>query len=273
MKKVLLTIIFSFVAIALPTNAYALTATPTKAAAATTVSPTKSEALQDKLDNQIDELKQKIASRVSELNLVEKRGIIGTVSEVAANKITITDLSGKNRFVDVDEITKFASASAKGSFGISDLTKGTKISVLGLYNKQSQRILARFIDTTVNPTLLKGSVSEVDKKNFQFVLTTEDQKQTKIDVTTTTKVSVYNKDDGLTKLGFSKITVGNRVVVVGYPSKTTPSLIAGSRVIIFPDLPNDPKIVVSEPSPASEAAEPIITATPKTKKVVPTTKP
>lgn len=261
-----------------PSNAFAVTTTPTtvqsaqtKTAATTSISPTQSEAIQDKLDNQIDELKQKIASRVSELNLVEKRGIIGTVTEVSANKITITDVSGKNRFVDVDEITKFSSATAKSSFGLSDLTKGTKISVLGLYNKQSQRILARFIEVTVNPTMITGGVSEVDKKNFQFTTLTADQKQSKIDVTTTTKVSSYYKDEGLTKLGFSKITVGNRVVVVGYPSKTDPSLIVGSRVIIFPELPNDPKIVVEAPA-ASESAVEIVTPAAK-KKVTPTIEP
>src|SRR2546423_2045460 len=131
MKKQVLIyfLMLSIVSFILLPHVFALTPT----ANPTGTNPTVSQK-QDVLVNQINQLKEKIASRVAELNLVEKRGVIGTVSDVSANQISITDITGKTRYVDVDEITKFSSSQAKKSFGLSDLTKGTRISVLGLYN-------------------------------------------------------------------------------------------------------------------------------------------
>src|SRR5690242_18593083 len=158
MKKLFLLLLSITTFFSIVPSAKAITPTPTQ------VAPSKA-ALDQKLNQQINELKEKIASRVSELNLVEKRGMIGIVTDVSGSKITIKDIQGNVRFVDVDEITKFSSASNK-SFGLSDITKDTSISILGLYNKQSKRILARFINTSVDPTFLSGSVTDVDSKNF-----------------------------------------------------------------------------------------------------------
>lgn len=212
-----------------------------------TPSPAPSAASGDKLNDQINQLKEKIASRVAELNLVEKRGVIGIVAETSANQITITDIAGKNRIIDVDEITKFSSPGVKGSFGISDLTKGTKISVLGLYNKQSKRILARFIEVTASPTFLSGAVSTIDPKNFIVTVISADQKETKVDIQTTTKILTQEKETGLVKYGFSKVKVTDRIFVIGSPDKKDPMLFVATRFIVLPELPQDPKIIISQP--------------------------
>src|SRR3989344_7962603 len=101
---------------------------------------------------QINALTNKIASRVAQLKLVEKRGVIGKVTDVSNTQITLSDMSGNTRFVDVDEFTKFKSDSK--SFGISDIEKGQKIGALGLYNKQSRRILARFVEVLQIPDFI-----------------------------------------------------------------------------------------------------------------------
>ena len=131
MKKTLFTFIalVTFLSFTVVVNAQTPTVKPT-------AEPTISEKLNEKLNSQINKLKDKIASRVSELNLVEKKGVTGIVSEVSTNKITLNDISGNTKLIDIDEITKFSSSSARGTFGLSDLTKGTKVNVLGLYNKQ-----------------------------------------------------------------------------------------------------------------------------------------
>lgn len=235
------------------------------AATTPTVAPTTKETLDKKLSDQINNLKEKIASRVSELNLVEKRGMIGVIVEISGNKITLTDVTGKTRFVDVDEITKFSSASSKESFGLSDLKKGTRITVLGLYNKQSKRILARFIATTVDPTFLSGAISSIDSENFFITITTPDKKNIKVDVQTSTKTSSYDKTDGLVKSGFSKLEVGNRIVVIGFPDKKDPALIVASRVVVLPTLPKNPKIIIVVPTQTAAKTTPV-----PTKKVTPT---
>lgn len=212
------------------------------------------EGLENKLNDQVNKLKDKIASRVSELNLVEKRGLIGVVKEVSANKITVTDPDGKTRFVDVDEITKYTAGASRGTFSLTDITKGTKIAVIGLYNKQSKRLLARFVQLTVDPTYIQGTIASIDKKNFQVTVALPDQKQQLVDIVTTTKISTYNKEEGLVKAGFSALQVGDRVTVMGYPDKKDTNLLVASRLMSLVGLPRNPKIVVQE-QPASESAE------------------
>lgn len=223
---------------------------------AATVAPTSApqQGSNGKLNNQINNLKEKIASRVSELNLVEKRGMIGTVSEVEGNQITLLDPAGKRRFVDVDELTKFSSNTGGATFGLSDMKKGVKISVIGVYNKQSRHLLARFIRTSIDPAVIPGTVTALDAKNFIVTITTDEQKQQKIDMNTITKTYTY-QGEGLTKAGFSQIKVGERILATGFPDKKDPTLLTASRVLIFPGLPKDPNIIIDQPAASSSAKQ------------------
>ncbi|HSA83726.1 MAG TPA: hypothetical protein VLF20_02460 [Patescibacteria group bacterium] len=240
MKKIISFIfIIVIILIANPTVVFAATPTPTPKAT------TPTAAISEKLNEQINELKEKIASRVSELNLVEKRGMIGIVTEVSGSKISTTDVLGNTRFVDVDEITKFSSASNK-TFGLSDLKKGTRISILGLYNKQSKRILARFINTSVDPIFLSGTVSDIDKKNFIITITTTDNKSYKLDNQTSTTISTYDLEDGLVKSGFSKLALGDRISALGFVDTKDATLVVPDRIISFIDLPINPHIKALE---------------------------
>lgn len=201
---------------------------------------------------QINALTNRIASRVAQLKLVERRGIIGKVTEVSSTNITITDAKGDTRFVDVDEFTKFSSPSSKPSFGISDITKGSTIGILGLYNKESRRILARFIDVVHLPEIIHGYISSVDLKNFVLTVASENATAQDTDVETTTIILSYEDTQRLARSGFSKLTEGENVVVIGfYDIKNNQRLIA-SKIIAFPNIPRNPKIktpVKSSPSP------------------------
>ncbi|HWY80187.1 MAG TPA: DUF5666 domain-containing protein [Candidatus Sulfotelmatobacter sp.] len=215
-----------------------------QAFAATSTTPTPSIA-----NNQINKLKEKIASQVSKLNLVEKRGVIGAIEAVANNQITLTDTKGNIRYVDLDEITKFNSTGSGSSFGLSDLKKGMQISVLGIYNKDSQRILARFVTTVTVPTRYIGEIAAIDSNNFQVTIVTEDGKSAKVEIDTTSTVSSYSSGADLTKYGFSKLNVGDRVTVVGYPDKKATLLIA-DRLIDYLNTPKDSTISIVTPTTA-----------------------
>jgi hypothetical protein len=241
MKKRLVFITMIFL-VAVTNTAYAAAPTPTSAAAA------------QNLNNQINQLKDKIASQVSKLNLVEKRGIVGTIQDVTNNQITLTDIHGNTRYVDVDEITKFSS-DATTNFGLSDLKKGMQVSVLGIYNKESQRILARFIDTLAAPTRINGAIAAIDNTNFDLSIATDDQKTIKVEIDTTSTVTSYSDGGTLTKYGFSKLNVGDRVEVIGYPDKKDATLILTDRMIDYVSAPKDPNISLSSaalsPTPTS----------------------
>lgn len=230
-----LALVFGFVA----SPAYAASATPVPTSGA-------NDPVKEKLGEQINELKEKIASRVSELNLVEKRGIIGTVTEAKGNQLTITDVAGNTRYVDVDEITKFSqSGSQNATFGLSDITAGTRISALGIYNKQSKRLLARFVKTYSEPALYSGAITAVDAKNFQITVMTPEQKEIKVDVETSTKLSSYTAADGLARYGFSRLAVGDRVALAATKSRTDSNVLVASRLVDFIGIPKDPRITVA----------------------------
>ncbi len=219
-----------------------------------------SEEVKEKLDKQINQLKEKIASRVSELNLVEKRGMIGTVEEVKGNQVTLTDSKGDTRFVDVDELTKFSSLANK-TFGLSDLTKGTKVSILGNYNKQSKRMLARFINTYTSPQYYFGSITALDPKNYQITIQMQDKTTMLVDINTvTTKITSYTAAD-LTRYTFAKLAIGDKVLVVGNPDKADPKMLVATRIIDYLELPKDTTVTNVTPTASSVEVTPTVLPT------------
>lgn len=196
----------------------------------------------------INELKDRIASRVAQLKLVERRGIIGTVTDLSDTQITISDLHTDTRFIDVDELTKFSSPSAKEAFGISDITKGSKIGVLGLYNKQTKRTLARFIDVLTLPKTVRGSIISKDEEEYTLTILSENGRKTIIDIEKITKTSTFTKTDGLVKSGFSKIKGNERTIIIGFTDIKDKNRMIASRIILFPEIPRDPKILVVDPA-------------------------
>lgn len=248
--------VFLFLIIVAPVDALTPTTKPT-------VSPATTETEKEqKLIDQINNLKEKVASKVAELRLVEKRGVIVATDQVTGNKITATDMSGKTRFIDVDELTKFSSPSAKESFGISDITKGTRMSVIGLYNKQSKRILARFVDVITTPMFLNGTVTNVDKANFTVTIVSEDNQSTVVDIENVTKTSSYTEEDDIVRAGFTKITAGDRAHVVGYADANQKNRVTATRVLLLSELPKNPKVKTSEV--VEEEVTPTISSRPTT---------
>lgn len=231
MKKILFFILCSIILIP---RAYA--ATPT-------VTPSPSQ-----IQKQIDDLKERIASRVAQLKLVERKGIMGTVTEVSAIQITITDVKGETRIIDVDELTKF---KGKDSFGISDIKKGQNIGVVGLYNKQSRRILARVIELVDNTKFVSGFVASIDSQNFSLNIATDSpqsgeaskSEQLEIEIETTTKTLTYDRESKkLVRTGFSKMVVNEAIFIVGTPVNDSNNQISADRIIVLPDITKGPTL-------------------------------
>lgn len=197
---------------------------------------------EDKLQEIRDQLITNIASRVAQLKLVEKRGIIGTVTDVTNTQIVITDLQNNTRFVDVDELTKFSNPGFKGTYGISDITKDTTIGVLGLYNKESRRILARFVNVVTIPFIIHGGVAAIDSENFSLSITTEEGKQMTVNVENITRTFSYAQEEGYIRSGFSKIKENYNIIVSGALDIKDENRMTATRVIFFPEIPVGPKV-------------------------------
>lgn len=259
MKKILILLLLLSILVH-PTALFAAT-TPTP-------TPTTTPTGANSIENQIDNLKDRIASRVAQLNLVEKRGIMGTVTDVSETQITVLDLSNNKRLIDVDELTKFSSPSAKSSFGISDITKGEMIGAIGLYNKESRRILARFVDVVTEPQVLSGAIVSINKDAYTFTIATVNSDEITIDVEDITKTLIYTKDAGAVRAGFSKLQVNERVLISGYYDTKNSNMIIASRILAFPDIPANPRIPLVKQSDIA----PITPSTGSGKKLTPLTR-
>mgnify|MGYP001561010328 FL=1 len=196
----------------------------------------------DKIAEIRNQLITNIASRVAQLKLVEKRGTIGKVNDVTNTQIAITDLQNNTRFVDVDELTKFSNPAFKGTFGISDITKDSTIGILGLYNKESRRILARFINVVTTPFIIHGGVAAIDSENFSLSITTEEGKQMTVDIENITLTFSYTSDEGYIRSGFSKIKENYNIIVSGALDIKDENRMTATRVIFFPQIPVSPKV-------------------------------
>lgn len=206
------------------------------ATAATTLTPTNTD-----IQQQVDDLKNKIASKVAELKLVEKRGIIAFVTDASDTQITLTDLKGDTRFVDVDELTKFFSSSVK-SFGISDIKKGMTLGVLGLYNKQSRRILAREVNEIPTPSkVIFGGIGAIDNKNFEITVVKENEQKVIVEIEDLTKSFTYSSNT-LNKSGFSKMVKSQTILVIGFKDVQDQNKILATRLVIFTDIDVSSKI-------------------------------
>lgn len=192
---------------------------------------------QSPIDSQINQLKERIASRVAELKLVERRGLIGTVVSVSDTQITLSDRNQNTRFVDVDELTKFnPNDSSRKNFGISDIKKGDFLGILGIYNKQSQRLLARFVDEITIQHKIYGTISSLDSKNFTAGISADDKSFTTLNFDTKTRTFSYTKDKGFKKSGFSKIETGNFFIAIGDSDTNAKSTFNAARVFVLPEI-------------------------------------
>lgn len=242
-KKLITIFVFTYLTFFPTQISFALTAKTTPTASPT---PTATN-----LQQQVDLLKSKIASKVAELNLVEKRGIYGTVTDATDSQITLKNVNGLNRFIDVDELTKFESSSSK-SFGISDIKTGMVLSALGLYNKESQRLQARvIIEDSSLPNYIYGAVIAKDNVNFILTVGKENGAKNLVDIESVTKTYTF-ANNTLSKSGFTKIQIGQPLVVIGFLDKQNKNKILASRIFLFPEItanskinldPNQPTIV------------------------------
>src|SRR3989344_234511 len=221
--------------------------------------------------SKIEEIKEKIASTVAQLNLVSKKGFVGQISKLEKTQITI-EKNGEARIVEIDELTKYQELTDKKRTDITfaDLDVGDYLVAVGLYNKESRKLLGRFILVKDIPVNINGVVPEVGIQ--AGTISVEDKKKGKtfmVDVERTTIVRVYAPGQGLIKSGLSKIEIGQRAHVYGTLSKEEENRIVGSRILLLPGK----AIGITAPPTATPSATKAATpsATPKpTKKPTPT---
>ena len=227
MKKLLLITIL-FMVFVKPVFALTPTSTPSKNPVAT--SSAETETLQKVIDL--------IASQSAKRNDLEKKGVLGVVKEATTTKILVEDLLGNERTVDIDELTKFGSGDSTKSFGVSDIKSGNTFSFIGKYNKETKRLLARFVvKVTSIPMQFEGVVISINSTDGTFLTVDSLGNKKTIDVSSSTKTVSYETTEGTVKSGFSRIEQGQRILVTGFNDLQDEDKLAASRIIHFLDIP------------------------------------
>lgn len=196
---------------------------------------------------QLNALQASVASEVSHMNLVEKRGIIGTVDSSSNTQITITDINGNLRFIDLDQLTKFSSPN-NSSFGISNITKGMTLGILGIYNKTTQRILARFVSVMSLPYIFHGTISSLDHQNYVVYVDTMSQKNIYLDYEVWTKSLSYTKKTAAVKIEWAQLNPFEHVIVIA-TAESQKGHFEADTMILLPNIPSDPNISITIPTP------------------------
>ena len=213
----------------------------------------ETEASNSSIDK-IDQIKDKVTTQVEKLDLVEKRGLVGVVEEIKDNQIRLNDLNDKIRIVEVDELTKYSSEE-NNSFDLNSIEAGIKISVIGLYNKDSEKLLARFLNEISIPVYLNGVISEVNEDEFTVTVATEDENNYTVDIENVTKTYSFSEEE-LEQSGFTELEVLQNAIITGFSNPDEENRISATRIIVFPNIPKNPRIQVEVPEPSGEELSP-----------------
>ena len=182
----------------------------------------------------VQRIKDIVASKVAELNLVEKKGIIATVTDTTNTEIKGVDIKGENVEISVDELTEFDFEDE--DFGISDLENGTVYSFIGLYNKDTETLLARFISEPNSiPNYTEGAISEINEDDFQITVMNAKGESFSVDIEKSTDTAIIDDKGSLEESGFSDLEIEQRIIVVGFI--TDEKNISASRIIHFQKIP------------------------------------
>ena len=196
--------------------------------------PTKE---QTPIDSTIKSLKEKIENKVEEINKRTKKMIKGRVVSTKGNAVQITSPEGKKYTVTIDDtITTFYKVSVTGLDNAeqSDAEEGAYVLVQG--PEIEDQVTANSLYIQPQYLVLSGQITTTDKDTFTISLVTQSRDTYTFDIEKGTKQLIMNsKDLSLSKSGFSKFRIGDRVHFVAEKSTDESSKnYSAIRTVIIP---------------------------------------
>lgn len=240
--------------------------TSTVRAAASTASATPKVASGSATTSLLEELKTRLATKVAELRTVVKRAMFGTVKTVSLTSATVETKTKDIKIELTDDVTVAQIIGGKRTkLDISDISSNDQVTVFGTYDETLDLLKAQhiFIESSAKISKISGTVADVDAQAYQITVNTRESKSITIDFEKTTKTTLWTKDGGLTKGGFSKLTVGDTVHIVGKPNAKETNRVSAIRILDLGNITGAQTTPVA-PTPTTEASP---SATPKTKRV------
>ena len=253
-RKIITTLALAFTLMTMVHPVLAATASPTA-----TVAPTPQKALED--------LKERLATKVAELRNVVTRAISGNVTSVSVSSAVI-ETTAKNYKIEYEDELEVAQIinGKRTDLTQDDIEKGDAVTVFGSYDATLELLKAKFIfiESKKVYTRLVGTITAIDKEAFAITIQTTDNKTMTTDIEKTTKVTSWSSADGIVKSGFSKMTVGDTVHVIGTADPKVNTNVSALRILDLGNI-SDAEAPAPTLAPSPTAT---VSATPK-----PTTKP
>lgn len=215
---------------------------------------------------QMEELKARLATKVAQLRTVVKRAMSGTVKSVSVTSATI-ETKTKDIKIELTDDVKVAQmiSGKRTNLAIENIEPQDNVTVFGTYDETLDLLKAQyiFIESSTQPTHFSGVVADVDKEAFVLTINTIEGRTLTVDIERTTKTTLWTKESGIAKGGFSKIAVGDTVHVTATPIAKKENSYTGIRILDLGNITNAAGTPSSTITPqASASAAPKTTATP-----------
>lgn len=212
-----------------------------------TVTPVKNQ--------QVEDLKERIATKVAQLSQSERRAIYGTIKTITISTLTIETANKDIKIELTDDIKVFQMLKGKRTaLTTEDVTKGDIVSVFGEWDTAVEVLKAKviFIHNTNDATQrVFGIITETKKSDFTIIMNTKDGTPYVVDFEVGTKTSVWTKEKGIEKGGFSKLIPGDTILIVGTPVPKKENRISALRILNIGNLSGE----IPTPTPTEEVSQ------------------
>ncbi len=248
---------------------------PFTMALAATTTPS-STPIETDATKKIEDLKERIATKVAQLKTTQRRAIYGTVKTVSITSFTVETPTKDLKIELTDDITVIQYLKGKRTtLSPSDISKGDTVVVFGQFDTTLDLLTARvvFIQGAL-PQHTAGTVTNKDDKEFTLSVTTPQGQVMTIDIEKTTRITLWDREKKeLVKSGFSAITTGSTIHVMGSPVPKVDNRISADRILNLGNLAS-PAGQAALPTPTPAEQEATTGATPTKKPTAtPTKKP
>ena len=194
--------------------------------------------------NLTEEVRQMVAKKVKEIQQSDTndspvstsipKAIIGTISKIEKNQITVTS-ENNSKIVTVSDETVFIDAKKK-KIKIDDLKSGQVILSMGYYDQYNNFNTKRIIITTAdaiknNNEIVLGKIADISQTSNILVLIPIKNKNTQYQIKSDSATKVVNENGDA--LDINKLKTGQKVVVVIQPDAKIANTFDVSKIITF----------------------------------------
>lgn len=185
----------------------------------------------------IEDLKDRIATKVAQLKTTQRRAVYGTVKSVSITNFTVETTSRDLKIELTDDITVIQYLKGKRTLLTPEnISKGDTVVVFGQFDTTLDLLTARivFIQGAL-PQHTAGVVTLKNDKEFTLKVTTPQGQAVLIDIEKTTKAILWDREKKeLVKSGFSAITTGSTVHIMGSLVPKQEDRVSADRILVLP---------------------------------------